>query len=234
MNKRNEVLKDEAIEILKNIVAYWKAKQDKISNLENKNYEETALCRDKEVLLKQAIPDIEYIEILLNKITETHSQETKNSKSFTAIDFETAQGDRTSICQIGLIRVEDGIIVKELSLLVQPPNNYYWPRFIEIHGITPSKTAKSPTFDQVWHIIKPYIEDQIVVAHNGFSFDFPVLSKTLEYYDLFEPRYEKQCTYRFYKKNLKDLCTLHNISLNHHDALSDARACAELFLKINN
>lgn len=46
-------------------------------------------------------------------------------EAFTAIDFETAQGYRWSICQVGLIRVENGIITKEINLLVQPPDNYY-------------------------------------------------------------------------------------------------------------
>ncbi len=60
--------------------------------------------------------------------------------TFTAIDFETAQGYRWSICQVGLIRVENGEIVKQLNLLVQPPDNYYLDRFIDIHGITPEDT----------------------------------------------------------------------------------------------
>ena len=45
-------------------------------------------------------------------------------ESFTAIDFETAQGYRWSICQVGLVHVENGIITKEINILVQPPNNY--------------------------------------------------------------------------------------------------------------
>lgn len=42
---------------------------------------------------------------------------------FTAIDFETATGYRNSICQIGLVRIENGITSKEINLLVQPPEN---------------------------------------------------------------------------------------------------------------
>lgn len=150
--------------------------------------------------------------------------------SFTAIDFETAQGYRWSICQVGLIRVEHGVITNEVNVLVQPPNNYYWDRFIDIHGITPHDTANAPTFDGVWHKIKPFIENQLVVAHNGFGFDFPVLAKTLEYYDMPVPGYKKQCTYKIFGSNLASLCHEYSIPLNHHDALSDARACAELFL----
>lgn len=151
--------------------------------------------------------------------------------SFTAIDFETAQGYRWSICQVGLVRVENGMITKEISLLVQPPQNYYWDRFIGIHGITPRHTAKSPTFDKIWPVIAPFISNQTVVAHNGLAFDFPVLAKTLEYYGMPVPEYEKHCTYRIFKDNLASLCNFYQIPLNHHEALSDARACAELFKK---
>jgi DNA polymerase III subunit epsilon len=149
--------------------------------------------------------------------------------NYTAIDFETAQGYRWSICQVGLVRVENGIITDELNLLVQPPNNYYWWRFTQIHGINAKTTAKAPTFEEVWPQIEPFINNQTVVAHNGLGFDFPVLEHTLAYYDMFAPYYEKVCTYRIYRKGLAQLCKIHDIPLNHHDALSDAKACAELY-----
>ena len=63
--------------------------------------------------------------------------------NFTAIDFETAQGYRWSICQVGLVRVEQGIISNEINLLIQPPNNYYWDAFIDIHGITPEEIGRA-------------------------------------------------------------------------------------------
>lgn len=152
-------------------------------------------------------------------------------KNFTALDFETAQGYRWSICQVGLVRVENGIITKEVNLLVQPPNNYYWSRFTDIHGIAAKNTANSPTFDQIWHLVAPFIIGKNVVAHNGFGFDFPVLDKTLTYYNLPIPDYNKFCTYKIYRSNLANLCKKHKIPLNHHDALSDAKACTELYLK---
>ncbi|AOW11400.1 3'-5' exonuclease [Flavobacterium gilvum] len=153
------------------------------------------------------------------------------TNTFTAIDFETATGYRNSICQIGLVRIENGIIVKEANILVQPPDNYYWSRFTDIHGISSNNTANAPAFDQVWYQIVPYIENQNVVAHNGFGFDFPVLDKTLNHYNLPIPDYNKFCTYKIYRSNLANLCREHNISLNHHNALSDARACGELFFR---
>ncbi len=152
-------------------------------------------------------------------------------KNFTAIDFETAQGYRHTICQVGLVRVENGLITNEINILVQPPNNYYWNRFTDIHGITSNMTRNALTFEKVWHQLEPFIKGQNVVAHNGFSFDFPVLKTTLEYYGMQTPEYEKHCTYRIFRQNLASLCELYKITLNHHDALSDAKACGELFLK---
>ncbi len=153
---------------------------------------------------------------------------------FTAIDFETATGYRNSICQVGLVRVENGIITQEINLLVQPPDNYYWNRFTDIHGIAARDTLNALTFDKIWHQIAHYIKDQNVVAHNGFGFDFPVLDKTLLHYGLTIPNYTKFCTYKIYRSNLATLCEEHDIPLNHHDALSDAKACAELWFRSLN
>jgi DNA polymerase III subunit epsilon len=153
------------------------------------------------------------------------------TEKFTAIDFETANGNRTTICQVGLIVIENGIITNEINLLVQPPENYYWDRFIDIHGITPAMTENEPTFDQVWHLIEPHITNQNVVAHNGICFDFPVLEKTLAYYNIQAPAYRKLDTHKIYRGGLKALCNKYDIPLNHHDALSDAKACGELYLR---
>ena len=115
--------------------------------------------------------------------------------TFTAIDFETAHGKRWSICQVGLVRVENGITKEKISLLVQPPNNFYWENFIDIHGITPAQTLDVPTFDVAWQQIERFIKDENVVAHNGFSFDFHCLKQTLEYYDIAPPKFTGHCTY---------------------------------------
>jgi DNA polymerase III subunit epsilon len=149
--------------------------------------------------------------------------------SFTAIDFETAQGPRWSICQVGLVKVENGKIVDEIDLLVQPPDNFYHYRNTEIHGIHSKLTVKEPTFDTIWPIIKPYINKQNVVAHN-MAFDNSCLVQTLQYYNIKTPVFNSHCTYKIFGSKLSDLCKKHKILLDHHNALSDARACAQLFL----
>ncbi|MBP7496231.1 MAG: hypothetical protein KA792_01020, partial [Bacteroidales bacterium] len=83
--------------------------------------------------------------------------------TFTAIDFETAHSGRHSICQVGLVRYENGMIVKEIDMLVKPPDNYYYYSFIRIHGINPGMTRFKPDFSEIWYYIEPYIKDQHLV-----------------------------------------------------------------------
>lgn len=151
--------------------------------------------------------------------------------TFTALDFETANHDRDSVCQVGLVRFEDGVIVRELSRLVRPPGNWFLPRFTDIHGIHAGLTHGELDFRTVWHEMEPLVRGQTVVAHNGPAFDFDVLRKTLAARGLAEPAYEGVCTRRIYRRGLADLCAEHGIDLTHHDALSDARACGLLYLR---
>ena len=150
-------------------------------------------------------------------------------RTFTAIDFETACHDRASICQIGLVRVESGAVVQELDILVQPPGNYYHPLFPPIHGINAVHTESAPFFHQIWDRIEPYIRDQTVVAHN-MAFDGSCLTAAWKQLGIEPVAYQAQCTYRIFRKSLNVLCEMHGIQLDHHDALSDARACAQLHL----
>jgi DNA polymerase III subunit epsilon len=152
-------------------------------------------------------------------------------ESFTAVDFETATWNPSSICQVGLVRVENGEIVATVNRLVQPPKNYYFYKNIEVHGIRPEDTEEAPTFDVVWHEdMRQYIENEVFVAHNA-QFDVNCLQNTLAFYDEVQPQFEVRCTRLIFKRGLSYLSKKYKIPLNHHDALSDANACAQLYLK---
>ncbi|OXA83816.1 3'-5' exonuclease [Flavobacterium hercynium] len=157
--------------------------------------------------------------------------------NFTAIDFETATGYHP--CSVGIVTVENGIITDEFVTLIKPPRNEYNPYTIQVHGIYPRDTINAKSFLQVYPEIEKRLKNRVVVAHNE-SFDRNVLVKSmalhgLVYEDLnIAERWE--CTVKIYKaKGLKptklsDCCREMNIELNHHEALSDARACAKLFM----
>lgn len=162
-----------------------------------------------------------------------------NIMTFTAIDFETATGHPESACAVGIVTVNDGVIVEEYYTLIQPPNNEYWYRNIMVHGIKPIETINGKTFDQLYPEIQKRLFGRKIVAHNE-AFDRRVLTKTMKayglYYDELEIADMWECTCKIYRKkgykpaNLKHCSDLNNIELVHHEALSDARACAKLYL----
>ena len=163
--------------------------------------------------------------------------------NFTAIDFETATGYQNSACAVGIVTVENGEIVEQYYTLIQPPDNYYWRRFTEeIHGIRPADTANAPTFAELYPEFRKRLHGRTVVAHNE-AFDRSVLKNTMLHYGLdygelsLTDRWE--CTMRIYRTKgfrpckLSDCCGRLGIELNHHEALSDALACAKLYLNRN-
>lgn len=157
--------------------------------------------------------------------------------TFTAIDFETAISFHP--CSVGIVTVQDGIIVDEYVSLIQPPNNSYSPYTIAVHGITPADTRYSPPFLDIFPEIKKRLHGQIVVAHNE-SFDRSVLQKSMALYAMnyqdLQLAEKWECTVKLYRAKgikpttLKDCCRVMDIQLQHHEALSDARACAKLYL----
>jgi DNA polymerase III subunit epsilon len=150
-------------------------------------------------------------------------------QSFTAIDFETANSNRNSICQVGLVRVIKGQVVDQINVLVRPPRNEYNTFNTGIHGITPGMTANALPFDKVWPALEHYIAGQHVVAHN-IGFDKSCLLYTLEHYGIAAPSFKAHCTYKLFRAKLSTVCQKYNIELRHHDAHSDALACAQLFM----
>lgn len=157
--------------------------------------------------------------------------------SFTAIDFETAINHH--ICSVGIVTVENGVIIDEFHALIKPPNNQYNWHNIQVHGITERDTFNVPLFNEIYPEIKKRIYGKTVVAHNE-SFDRTVLSKTMQDYNIayseLNIAIKWECTLKIYKAKgyksakLDACCKIHNIQLKHHEALSDARACAKLFL----
>lgn len=159
--------------------------------------------------------------------------------NFTAIDFETATGHRYSACAIGLVTVENGEITDQYSALIRPPGNEYWSVNIGVHGIRPKDTASAPTFAELYPEIHKRLAGKTLVAHNE-AFDRSVLKSTMAHYALdytelaLPERWE--CTVKIYRAKgirpckLSDCCRHFGIQLNHHEALSDALACAKLYL----
>ena len=62
-------------------------------------------------------------------------------QDFAAIDFETANFERCSVCSVGVVVVRGGEIVDSFYSLIQPEPNYYQWRCTQVHGLTCADTA---------------------------------------------------------------------------------------------
>lgn len=162
-------------------------------------------------------------------------------RDFVAIDFETANRMRSSVCSIGLVFVKNGIIVDEQYSLIKPYPNYYLADNTAIHGLTPADTNNAPTFDEVWERFEPMVRDLPFVAHNA-PFDRSCLIAAHNAYDLYYPYYTFFCTLKASRHKLRGQLPNHQLHTvaaycgydltAHHNALADAEACAHIALKL--
>lgn len=158
--------------------------------------------------------------------------------NFIAIDFETANSVRSSICSMGVAIVENGKLVGTDHFLIKPAPNYYDSFNTILHGIGDWQTKNEKTFEQQWNELQKYFHQKTIVAHNA-AFDCGLLRYTLDAFELSYPDVDYHCTYRLSQEllplsshKLNDVSRHFKIELNHHNAESDAKASALIALRL--
>ncbi|MEM1390272.1 MAG: exonuclease domain-containing protein [Pseudomonadota bacterium] len=156
--------------------------------------------------------------------------------SYIALDVETANIDRSSLCQIGIYDFESNSQFQLSPKGLLNPEDYFDGFNISIHGIEPHHVEASPTFADVYDKLREKIEGQIVVHH--MPFDKMALSEACEKYELppihcdwLDSAKVARRTWEKYSRrgyNLKNLASEFGIDLNHHDAFSDAYAAGKI------
>lgn len=158
---------------------------------------------------------------------------------YVAIDFETANNKRSSACSVGLVTVSDNRITAEDVFLIKPPSKDFL--FTGIHGLTWDDVKNEPTFDELWPSIDKIINGMdFLVAHNA-PFDKGVLNMCCQEYNIDTPDIPFLCTVKLSRNQwdihptkLNNVCDVLDIPLDHHEALSDARACAKIVMHAEN
>ncbi|MCC2546487.1 3'-5' exonuclease [Hymenobacter sp. BT175] len=158
--------------------------------------------------------------------------------SFTAIDFETANELRSSACAIGVVQVREGQITDTYQTLLRPRQVRVSGINYSVHGIAEADLHGAPTLAEVWEVLRPHLHEQLVVAHNS-AFDVSVLEHSCRDFGLPVPLFHCMCSVKLAKAawphlerhRLNHLADYFGLPLNHHDALSDAVACAEVTLR---
>lgn len=161
------------------------------------------------------------------------------NQDFVVFDIETTglspTGDR--ITEIGAVKISGGLITQRYSQLINPQRKLS-QKIIELTGITDDMLADKPTIDQVLPEFLDFIGDSMLVAHNS-DFDTGFIRQNalrlgLEYHS------KAIDTVAVSRALLSDLKS-HKLNLvakrlgvtleNHHRAVDDAQATAEIFLK---
>ena len=157
---------------------------------------------------------------------------------FVAIDFETANADLASICQIGAVTFESGVVREAWGTLVNPEDYFDWIN-VSIHGIDERKVRKAPTFPHIADALATRVSGQVVVSHT--SFDRVALAQALTKYRLEKisctwldsARVARRAWTEFARVGygLGNVCGKLGIEYQAHDAVEDARAAGEVLLQ---
>jgi len=154
-----------------------------------------------------------------------------------AIDFETANEQRSSPCAIGLAWIKDGAITEVEHHYIRPIDMRFSGWNIAVHGIRPADVEDADEFPAVLGRLQARIEAATVIAHNA-SFDISVMRRTCELYGLPYPRFDYICTVQVAKNTwpglpsakLNAVCDFLGVDFTHHDAAQDAFACGSVAL----
>lgn len=163
-------------------------------------------------------------------------------EDFAAIDFETANFHRTSVCSVGIVFVRNGNMCDSIYRLIRPRPNFYTRINTSIHNMTREDTDGAPCFREVWEEIGRRLDGLPLIAHNS-PFDEGCLRAAHTIYEMEYPGYRFLCTVRASRRAFPHLPNhkLHTVAMycgfdltNHHHALADAEACAAIALKIRD
>jgi len=154
---------------------------------------------------------------------------------FAAIDFETASHGSDSACAIGVVIVEHGRITRRINELIRPPSSEF--AFTHIHGLSWRDVQNARRFDAVWgDIARELAQLDFIAAHNA-PFDRRVLHGCCASYRMNTPELPFVCTVQLARAQwnirptrLPDVCRYLGIDLRHHQADSDAEACAGIVI----
>lgn len=156
-----------------------------------------------------------------------------------AIDFETANEQRSSPCSVGLAWIEDGAVIRVEERLIRPKDMRFSRFNIAIHGIRPEDVEDAAEFPEVMEEFEDDLGDALVIAHNA-AFDMSVIRATYSLYGVACPTLDYACTLKMAQKvwshlashRLNEVSRHINFSFKHHNAAEDAHACGEVALAV--
>ena len=157
--------------------------------------------------------------------------------TYIVFDVETPNRANDRISSIGITAVKDGRIAAQYASLVDPETHF--DAFnTQLTGINAEMVREAPSFPALWQKIEHIMSRGVLVAHNA-AFDMSVLRQCLKSYGIvWKATAPYLCTVQIGRRvlpgmphSLDVMCRHYGIALNHHQADSDSRACAEILLR---
>ncbi|RAP51208.1 MAG: hypothetical protein BZ138_05720, partial [Methanosphaera sp. rholeuAM270] len=156
-------------------------------------------------------------------------------KDFIVLDLETPNRYSNSISSIGIVVVEDNVVVDEIYSLINPEASF--DNFnIALTGIHPEDVVDAPTFPEFYDEIRGLLQRNIIVGQN-ITFDLGVISRSLTRYNMPIPPFKYYCTLSSCKRNLclpdnslsYVVANVLKTTYDAHNAMADARMTYELY-----
>ncbi|MCX5579981.1 exonuclease domain-containing protein [Kaistia terrae] len=157
---------------------------------------------------------------------------------FFALDVETANNDRGSICQIGVACVRHDHSIETWVTFVDPETDFWlWSG---LHGITAGKVRGAPTFMEILPVLETALNGAIIYQHSGF--DRSAIAAACSNAGCIAPSWSWRNSVQVARIAWPELkgngghglahLKLHlGLEFHHHDAGEDARAAAEVVLR---
>ena len=160
--------------------------------------------------------------------------------TYVVFDIETTglSKEKEMITEIGAVKVADGKIIDRFSTFVNPQRPIS-AEITKLTGITDDMVKDAPTIENVLPEFLKFCEDTVLVAHNA-SFDTGFIRIAAERAGLGELHHTIVDTLELARALLPELnkhkldivCEHLGVTLNeHHRAVNDAEATAEVFIK---
>lgn len=166
----------------------------------------------------------------------------KGKFRFIALDVETANGNASSICQIGLACVSADNSIQTYSTLINPEQQFEYFN-TKLHGIDQKMVNSAPRFSDAFNLIAPLLRQQPVIQHS--TFDKRAIEAACERCKLpsggitwLNSVTVARTAWPEFKGNgghgLGHLKQQLALDFHHHDAEEDARAAALVVLHAEN
>ncbi len=200
---------------------------------------------------KEKEPPANYTKVKPKRVIKEEQEflfgvEKKNSDclkgvTFAVFDLETTGTDPSSdaITEIGAVKIEDGKITESFHTLINPGRSIS-ERITELTGIDDEMVKDAPTFKEVLPDFYKFTYGAVLVGHNvEFDYRFIKNNSKKEGYNFYNPAMDtlslsRELLPELANHKLNTVAEHFGIGFNHHRALSDAEATAELFIELIN